>query len=80
MTKLPERFVRFSIRDLKEDIERLQGSVDMGIEIARQQEYKAWLVQLEAYYAENYGDPAKYEEQDHSEMIAKLAASAGLQF
>lgn len=80
MTTLPERFIRFSIRDLKEDIERLQSSVDIGNEITRQQEYKAWLVQLEAYYAENFGDPSKYEEQDHNEMIAKLAASAGLQF
>jgi hypothetical protein len=80
MTVLPERFTRFAIRDLKEDIERLQDFVDIGNEVSRQAEYKAWLVVLEAYYKENFGDPAKYEEEDHHEMIKKLAASAGLQF
>lgn len=54
MTVLPERFVRFAIRDYKENIRHLEGFVSLGNELARYAEYKEWLSGLEKYYEENY--------------------------
>lgn len=73
---LPERFVRFAIRDLKDDIENLKGFNVLGYELSRAAEYKQWLSALEAYYAEHYGDPAVYELKDRQDLMQSVVNNA----
>jgi len=80
MTALSERYVRLAIKNLKQDIENLNGFVELGNEISRQNEYKIWLADLEAYYKENHGDILVNEEKAHEEFIASLASRTGLRF
>lgn len=74
MTILPERFVRFAIRDLKHDIEKLEGFGSQ--EAGRKDEYEEWLEALEAYYQENClkqdfrGEAAKVVDSAH-ELLAR---------
>lgn len=69
---LPERFVRFAIRDLKNDIENLKGFNILGNELTRTAEYKEWLGALEAYYAEHYGDPTPHELKDRQDLMRRV--------
>lgn len=46
---LPERLVRFTLRDLKAKRERLEGFLLYGNEVGRAAEYDQWISALEAY-------------------------------
>lgn len=46
---LPERLVRFTLRDLKAERARLDGFLALGNEVARAAEYDQWIAALEAY-------------------------------
>ncbi len=46
---LPERLVRFTLRDLKAERARLEGFLALGNEVGRAAEYDQWIAALEAY-------------------------------
>lgn len=51
---LPERLVRFALRDLRAERRRLDGFLALGNESLRSAEYDDWIAALEAY-ARQYG-------------------------
>ena len=70
-TVLSERLVSVMILDLKRDIAGLKGFVALGNELERDKEYRAWLKELEAYYAENCTPPT-VEELNHRRQLEVL--------
>jgi len=46
---LPERLVRFTLRDLRIKRQRLEGFLSIGNEVGRAKEYDEWIAALEAY-------------------------------
>ena len=61
MTLIPERFLRFAIRDLenKSDFERTE-------------EHEFWLKRLHEYYAINHGDLTENEVIDENRLTAEV--------
>ena len=46
---LPERLMRFTLRDLKWKRQRLEGFLSIGNEVHRAHEYDEWIAALEEY-------------------------------
>jgi len=61
MTLIPERFLRFAIRDLVDEVARTDD-----------EEKKFWLSRLREYYAIEHGDIEENARHDHARFVAKF--------
>ena len=51
---LPERFIRFALRDLRQERQRLKGFLSLGNEVTRAAEYDQWIAAVQAYVDQHY--------------------------
>jgi len=72
MTLIPERFLRFAIRDLKAEIEHDKNIIGHG----GTGEKEFWLSRLNEYYAINHGDLEENAKIDEARIRDKLVKSA----
>lgn len=71
MPLIPERFLRFAIRDLKAEIEHSKNNMIVSIDTSEQE---FWLSRLNEYYALEHGDLEENARIDEARIREKLVS------